>query len=56
MASATMFFVPVQQNSVHEFTVLAALGLKSVQAVQALVYTDSATESRPGTNSARVYE
>jgi len=24
MASATLFFVPVQQNSVHEFTELAA--------------------------------
>ncbi|XP_018304262.1 formin-like protein 14 [Mycetomoellerius zeteki] len=30
MASATVFLVPVQQNSVHEFTELAALGLEAV--------------------------
>ena len=54
MASATMFFVPVQQNSMHEFTVLAALSLESMQVIQALVYTGSATENRPCANSARI--
>jgi len=54
MTSTTVFFVPVQQNSVHEFTVLSALNLESVQAVQALVYTSSATENKPCTNSTRI--
>jgi len=40
MAPVILFFVLVEQNSMYEFTELAALGLKSVQAVQPLVYAN----------------
>ena len=41
-----LFFVPVQQNSVREFTVLAVLDLELEQIIQALVYTSSATKKQ----------